>query len=230
MEIARPVPAKAEEWSTIERLNHERDLVGIYLSAHPLDEYGVILKSMCNTHCVEIDKKEELAKKEEIIIGGIVTGVKSKFTKTGKPCGFVTIEDFEGSGEMAFFGEEWGRWRGMLTEGCIVYIVAKCQKRHRDSDYYELRVQDIQYMQTIKDTRLEKITLSIDSTELTEAVVTDLSTLVEKAPGKVQLYVQVVDSVHNVSLMLRSRSHTVDVTNELLNYVDAHPAMSYHIN
>ncbi len=230
VEIARPVPAKAEEWSTIERLNHERDLVGIYLSAHPLDEYGVILKSMCNTHCVEIDKKEELAKKEEIIIGGIVTGVKSKFTKTGKPCGFVTIEDFEGSGEMAFFGEEWGRWRGMLTEGCIVYIMAKCQKRHRDSDYYELRVQDIQYMQTIKDTRLEKITLSIDSTELTEAVVTDLSTLVEKAPGKVQLYVQVVDSVHNVSLMLRSRSHTVDVTNELLNYVDAHPAMSYHIN
>ena len=230
VEIARPVPAKAEEWSTIERLNHERDLVGIYLSAHPLDEYGVILKSMCNTHCVEIDKKEELAKKEEIIIGGIVTGVKSKFTKTGKPCGFVTIEDFEGSGEMAFFGEEWGRWRGMLTEGCIVYIMAKCQKRHRDSDYYELRVQDIQYMQTIKDTRLEKITLSIDSTELTEAVVKDISTLVEKAPGKVQLYVQVVDSVHNVSLMLRSRSHTVDVTNELLNYVDAHPAMSYHIN
>ena len=61
-------------------------------------------------------------------------------------------------------------------------------------------------------------------------MVKDISTLVEKAPGKVQLYVQVVDSVHNVSLMLRSRSHTVDVTDELLNYVDAHPAMSYHIN
>jgi len=136
----------------------------------------------------------------------MLTGI-SKFTKTGKPCGFVTIEDFEGSGEMAFFGEEWGRWRGMLTEGCIVYIMAKCQKRHRDSDYYELRVQDIQYMQTIKDTRLEKITLSIDSAELTEAVVTDLSTLVEKAPGKVQLYVQVVDSVHNVSLMLKWYLH-----------------------
>ena len=75
VEISRPVPGNAEDWSTIERLNRERDLVGIYLSAHPLDEYGVILKSMCNTHCVEIDKKEELAKKEEISIGGIVTGV-----------------------------------------------------------------------------------------------------------------------------------------------------------
>lgn len=230
VEISRPVPGNAEDWSTIERLNRERDLVGIYLSAHPLDEYGVILKSMCNTHCVEIDKKEELAKKEEISIGGIVTGVKSKFTKNGKPCGFVTLEDFEGSGELAFFGEEWGRWRGMLTEGCIVYITAKCQQRYRDSNFYDLRVQDIQYMQTVKDTRLEKITISVDSTVLTEAVVNDLSTLVEKTPGKAQLYVQVIDREHNVSVMLRSRSHTVDVTKELLNYVDSNSAMSYHIN
>ena len=230
VEISRPVPGNAEDWSTIERLNRERDLVGIYLSAHPLDEDGVILKSMCNTHCVEIDKKEELAKKEEISIGGIVTGVKSKFTKNGKPCGFVTLEDFEGSGELAFFGEEWGRWRGMLTEGCIVYITAKCQQRYRDSNFYDLRVQDIQYMQTVKDTRLEKITISVDSTVLTEAVVNDLSTLVEKTPGKAQLYVQVIDREHNVSVMLRSRSHTVDVTKELLNYVDSNSAMSYHIN
>ena len=205
VEISRPIPGKFEEWSTIERLNRERDLVGIYLSAHPLDEYGVILKSLCNTHCTELDKKDELVKKEEISIGGIVTGVKSKFTKTGKPCGFVTIEDFEGSGELAFFGEEWGRWRGMLTE-------------------------DIQYMQTIKDSRLEKITISIDSSELTEDVVNDLATLVEKKPGKAQFYIQVVDREHNVSLMLRSRSHTVDVTKELISYVESNPYMSYHIN
>ncbi len=230
VEISRPIPGKFEEWSTIERLNRERDLVGIYLSAHPLDEYGVILKSLCNTHCTELDKKDELVKKEEISIGGIVTGVKSKFTKTGKPCGFVTIEDFEGSGELAFFGEEWGRWRGMLTEGCIVYITAKCQQRYRDSNFYDLRVQDIQYMQTIKDSRLEKITISIDSSELTEDVVNDLTTLVEKKPGKAQFYIQVVDREHNVSLMLRSRSHTVDVTKELISYVESNPYMSYHIN
>ena len=230
VEISRPIPGKFEEWSTIERLNRERDLVGIYLSAHPLDEYGVILKSLCNTHCTELDKKEELVKKEEISIGGIVTGVKSKFTKTGKPCGFVTIEDFEGSGELAFFGEEWGRWRGMLTEGCIVYITAKCQQRYRDSNFYDLRVHDIQYMQTIKDSRLEKITISIDSSELTEDVVNDLTTLVEKKPGKAQFYIQVVDREHNVSLMLRSRSHTVDVTKELISYVESNPYMSYHIN
>ena len=85
-------------------------------------------------------------------------------------------------------------------------------------------------MQTVKDTRLEKITISVDSTVLTEAVVNDLSTLVEKTPGKAQLYVQVIDREHNVSVMLRSRSHTVDVTKELLNYVDSNSAMSYHIN
>ena len=81
--------------------------MGIYLSAHPLDEYSIILNSLCNTHCSELGDKQELAKKEDVVLGGIITGVKSKFTKTGKPCGFVTLEDFEGSGELALL------WRGL---------------------------------------------------------------------------------------------------------------------
>ena len=91
--------------------------MGIYLSAHPLDEYKIVLEALCNTKCQELADISALAEKSDVTIGGIVTGVKSKFTKTGKPCGFVTVEDFEGSGEIALFGEEWGRWNGMLIEG-----------------------------------------------------------------------------------------------------------------
>ena len=124
IEIATPPIPDAESWSTIERLNRERELVGIYLSAHPLDEYSIILNSLCNTHCSELGDKQELAKKEDVVLGGIITGVKSKFTKTGKPCGFVTLEDFEGSGELALFGEDWGKWRGIMVEGSTIYITA----------------------------------------------------------------------------------------------------------
>ena len=96
MEIVTPPIIKAPAWSDIERLNKERDLVGIYISAHPLDEYKIVLDNLCNTHCAELADISSLSDRESVVIGGIVTGIKSKFTKTGKPCGFVTIEDFEG--------------------------------------------------------------------------------------------------------------------------------------
>ena len=118
VEIATPqVPDNFEEWSNLERLNKERDLVGIYLSAHPLDEYSIVLKGMCNTHCPELNDREALAQKEGFQLGGIVTQVREKTTKRGDPCGFVTIEDFTGAGELALFGEEWTKWRGMMVEG-----------------------------------------------------------------------------------------------------------------
>jgi DNA polymerase-3 subunit alpha len=230
VEIARPQPPIAEGWSNIEKLNRERDLVGIYISAHPLDEFSIILNTMCNTHCSEVGNKEELTKKEEITLGGIITGVKSKFTKTGKPCGFVTLEDFEGSGELAFFGEDWGKWRGMLTEGCIVFIKAKCMQKYRDSNFYDFHISDIQYMQTIKANSLEKFTITINSDAIDETVVADISTMVEKAEGKTQLYIQVVDQEHNVSMLLRSKNRSIEIKKDLLNYIDSNPDMSYHVN
>jgi len=230
IEIATPTIPEGEQWSTIERLNRERDLVGIYLSAHPLDDFSVVLKSMCNTHCTELGDKVELSKKDEITIGGIVTGVRSSFTKNGKPCGFVTMEDYNGNGELALFGEEWGKWNGMLLEGCTIYITAKCTQKYRDSNYYDFHITDIQFLQTVKKERIEKITITMNETVVNEAVVNDLSTMLLQSPGSTQIYFQIVDKEHNNSLLLRSADKTVDLTRDLLNYIEANPEMSYHIN
>ena len=230
VEIVTPVVPKGEVWSSIEKLNRERDLVGIYLSAHPLDDFSVIMNTMCNTHCSELDNKMELAKKDEITLGGIVTGVKSKFTKTGKPCGFVTIEDYEGSGELAFFGEEWGRWNGMLTEGCTVYITAKCIQRFRDSNYYDFRVSDIQYLQTIKRDRIEKLTITISNSVVNESFVNDITTMIAQNPGTTRLYFQIMDKEHCDSIMLHSTAMTINLTRDFINYIESNPDMSYHVN
>ena len=149
VEIATPPIPEVEGWSTIERLNRERELVGIYLSAHPLDDYEIILNNLCNTHCAELGDKAELAKKEDIVFGGIITEVKSKFTKTGKPCGFVTIEDFEGSGELALFGEDWGTWRGVMVEGSTIFVTAKCVARYGNSNYLDFKISTVEYLSLI---------------------------------------------------------------------------------
>ena len=118
----------------------------------------------------------------------------------------------------------------MLSEGCIVYITAKCQQRYRDSNIYDLRVQDIQYMQTVKDKRLERITLSINNNDLTDDMAEDLSTLIDDTPGKVQLYVQIIDQEHNNSVMLRSKGHAIDITHKLIAFIKSNPAITYHVN
>jgi len=230
IEIATPQVPQVDPWSTIETLNRERDLVGIYLSAHPLDEFGIVLRAMCNTHCIELDDKVSLSKKDQIVIGGIVTGTKSKFTKNGKPCGFVTIEDFEGSGELAFFGEEWGRWKGMLVEGSTVFITAKCVQKYRDSNYYDLKIADIQYLQTVKDQRIEKFTITMDSTSIDETVVNDISTMLRNSLGSTQLYFQINDVTSNSYVLLRSKMGPISLKHKFMTYIEANPEMSYHVN
>ena len=227
--VALPPIPQAEPWSTIERLNRERELVGIYLSAHPLDDYGVVLNDLCNTHCVELDDKTALAKKEEVTVGGIVTAVKSKYTKTGKPCGFVTIEDFNGAGELAFFGEDWGRWRGMLIDGSAVYVRAKCQQRYRDSNVYDLRVTDIQYMSTVKDS-IQRLTIYTDTETMDSTAVDEFISLVNDNPGRTQLCLSVHDKAKNSTVNMRSRTKKVDLNRRLLSWLDGKDGISYKVN
>ncbi|MDE6355055.1 MAG: DNA polymerase III subunit alpha [Prevotella sp.] len=231
VEISTPPIIKGEVWSDIERLNRERDLVGIYISAHPLDEYKIVLDNLCNTQCSELSDISSLSDREDVIIGGIVTAIKSKFTKTGKPCGFVTIEDFNGSGELAMFGEEWGRWSGMFKEGCTVYITAKCQQRYRDSKFFDLKIQNIEYLQTIKDKAIDRITISLITDKLNDQIVTELNEIIAENPGETKLFFQLHDSSGKNHVLLRSTRRTVNVKQSLIAYIEQNKdVMDYKIN
>ena len=230
VEISTPPMVKGEQWSDIERLNRERDLVGIYLSAHPLDEYKVILDSLCNTSCQELEDVQRLTDREQVVLGGIVTAIRQKYTKTGKPCGFVTIEDFNGSGVLPLFGEDWGRWAGMFVEGSTVYILAEMKQRFRDSNLYDMKVTDVKYMQTVKDSTLTKLTISINTDKLDARTVEELNEIITENPGKTQLFFQLRDSQGKKHVLLKSQSRTVDVRSQLINYIDQQEALEYKIN
>ena len=230
VEISTPAIIKGEPWSDIERLNKERDLVGIYLSAHPLDEYKVILDNLCNTSCQEMEDVSRLQGREQVVIGGIVTAIRQKYTKTGKPCGFVTIEDFDGSGVLALFGEDWGKWAGMFQIGSTVYINAELKQRFRDSALYDLKVTDVKYLQTVKDSTLTKITISVNTDKLDAQVVEELNEIINENPGKTQLFFQLRDSQGKNHVLLTSRSVSIDIRSRLLQYIEQQDGLEYKIN
>ena len=241
VEIATPKPPEAEQWSTIELLKKERDLVGIYLSAHPLDEYSVVLNSMCNLRCDQLTRdmdKQELAKTAELTFGGIVSSVTSRFTKNDKPFGIVTIEDFNGQGELALFGDEWTKWQHMLKEEYIVYITATMRQRFANApNSLELVIKSVEFMNDVKDKRIERFTIYIDSTLLHNSRMNDLEVLLKSNPGNVPLYFNIHDSEHNTDLTLLSHNTTIDPSKKLLNFLDdlnneteEHETVRYAIN
>ena len=233
IEIATPpIPKTDTRWSDVERLNKERDLVGIYLSAHPLDEYRIVLENICNTRCDELADVQKLGDREEVVLGGIVTAVRSKFTKNNKPCGFVTLEDFDGSGELALFGEDWGRWNGMFTEGASVFIKAKTQQRFRfqDDGPIDLKIQSIEYMATVKDKVIDHITISLVTDQLNDQVVTELNEIISEHPGHTKLFFNLRDSTGKHHVLLQSRRHQIDVRHQLIDFINQNEGLDYKIN
>ena len=236
VEIQTPPVPDCETWSTMELLKRERELVGIYLSAHPLDDYAVVLNHMCNLHCPQIGRemdKKAFASIEELTFGGIVTSVSQRWTKNNKPFGIVTIEDFEGQGELALFGEDWTKWQSMLQEEYHIYITAQCVQRFRNNpDAYDMVIKKIEFLSDVKEKSIEKFTVYMEASMFNDAQLTDLETTLKSSDGKVPLYINIHDAKNNTNIQLYSRNITVDVNKKLLTSLDemAELGVRYGIN
>ena len=232
IEIATPVVPKNDiRWSDIERLNKERELVGIYLSAHPLDEYKIILDNLCNAKCADLaDRGATLQDREDVTMGGIVTGIQRRFGKNNKPWGIINIEDFEGSGELVLFGEDWLNLNGKFIEGAAVYITGKMTSRFHNSGPKELKVTNVELLQSLKERAIDRITISMNTDQLDNQVVADLNEIISSNPGKTQLFFQLRDSRGGNHVLLRSKTCGVDVRHTLIDYIEKVDGLDYHIN
>ena len=230
VEIATPPVPDAEPWSTLERLNRERDLVGIYISGHPLDDYSVVLKNLCNTHCSELDDKKELLKKNRVTVGGIVTGVRTGMTKKNKPYGIVKMEDYDGDGELALFGDDWGKYSGWFQVGSSLYMAISYSQKFQGSDFVDMRIESVSYLQTVKEKSIDRITINVDPTMVTDITVEELSTIVKDNPGNTQVYFNILQPGSSETVMMRSTIGGVNLVSELTDFIESDSALSFTVN
>ena len=230
VEIATPPVPDAEPWSTLERLNRERDLVGIYISGHPLDDYSVVLKNLCNTHCSELDDKKELLKKSRVTVGGIVTGVRTGMTKKNKPYGIVKMEDYDGDGELALFGDDWGKYSGWFQVGSSLYMAISYSQKFQGSDFVDMRIESVSYLQTVKEKSIDRITINVDPTMVTDITVEELSTIVKDNPGNTQVYFNILQPGSSETVMMRSTIGGVNLVSELTDFIESDSALSFTVN
>lgn len=230
VEIKKPeAPTDYQEWGELLRLNKEREYVGIYLTAHPLDEYYVILHDICNTKIEELEDLENLVDRE-LTIGGIVSGYKEGRTKKGNPYGRVVIEDYTGSYEFVLFGRDMIEWKNYFLEGNILYIRVKVQNRPYREDLLELKIAGIDLLSEIKDKLINKLTVTVYPDKLNSQTTEELAVMMRENTGNVEVYFKIVDSDEHMYVLMKSSLGEVEVKKSILDFFDAHSAFEYKIN
>jgi len=230
IEIAHPaIPKVIDEWGALERLNKERELVGIYLSAHPLDEFAIVLDHVCNTQLINLEDKEKLSSMPEVTFGGIVTGVRVGQTKAGRPYGIIKMEDFSGAGEIPLFGQDWMMFNSSFIEGTSLFIRAKVAPKQWKPEEFDLQIKTVELMADVKDKLIEKITLDISLDTLTNEFVEDLVEIAKECPGNADLYFNITGP-ENMKVLLLAHKMKISVQKKLINYISDYPEIKFKIN
>ena len=227
--IPKPEVPVAKEWSVLEKLNKERELVGIYLSAHPLDELKLEAESYSNIRLVEL---EDLAKfnGKELKMTGIVSGVEHKVSKTGSPWGSISLEDYSGTYRYTFFSKDYVNFKNYFTEGYALAIKGKVQLRYGKDSEYEIKISEIKMLTDVRDNMLKTIAIKIPIEKISDDIILDINRIVKENPGEATLRFLIYEPETKVWVQMFSRSHKVKITNQLTEYIESIPDLEYKID
>ena len=230
VEISKPQPPTTfERWSDLEKLNRERELIGIYISGHPLDDYAIVLNNLCTIGMPAVADLNPFIN-QEITFGGIVTAAEERISKRGSAFGKIRIEDFKGGGEFLVFGDTWAQFKGYLAVGNSVFITAGVQPPRWGKGDPDLAIKKVEWLADVKDRKIQSITINARLEEIDVPLVTEILELVRNAVGESALQFNIYDASSAQKVTLSSRNSRIDVTHELIRYIEAHPALSYSIN
>ncbi|MFN8257497.1 MAG: DNA polymerase III subunit alpha [Bacteroidales bacterium] len=229
VEIKKPEIPVCEEWDKIEKLNREKELIGIYLSAHPLDDYKLEIQSYCNCTLTELQDLKPLFGKE-LKVAGIVTAIEHRTAKTGNPFGSLTIEDYTNSYKFTFFGNEYLDYKKFFTIGYQLVIKGKIQNRFNKPDgEIEFKPISINMLSELKDKVFNSIAIKIPVDQLSDSLISEVQEVAELNKGNAMLKFLIYDPATKVWVQMFSRTHKVNITKEFVGYLDKKPELEYKL-
>ena len=217
-DITPPVIPACAEWSQLEKLNKEREVIGLYLSAHPLDDYKVIIRNMCKTQVGDLDHLDEL-KGKEIAVAGMVVAVQNLTTKTGKPWGKFKLEDYNGTHEFALFGKDYENFRKYLFSDYFLFIRGRVHPRPYNDQELEFRITSMMQLSELQEA-VKEVHVQLAVEEITRDLIARMGRSVKEAKGNTLLRLNVYDRQAQVSLNLFSKSYKVSLTQGLVSFFE----------
>ncbi|MBD0830907.1 DNA polymerase III subunit alpha [Aestuariibaculum sediminum] len=225
VQIEEPQVPPCEEWGTMEKLAKEREVVGIYISGHPLDDFKIELRTFCNANLSFFNTLEPYVNRE-LVFGGVVTDVQHRVSKQGKGWAMFTIEDYNDSFEFRIFGEEYLKFRHFLMHNNFVFVKTFVREGWINKDTGKrsdprLQFNNFQLLHDVMESYAKKLSIQLAIEDLKESKILRLKELIDMHPGNQSLNFVVYDNVEKIKLNMLSRRQKIKVCQELISELES---------
>jgi DNA polymerase III subunit alpha len=215
-----------EEWGALEKLKYEKEVVGIFISGHPLDGFRFELENFCTC---PLDRVMDY-KNKEVFVAGIVTSVQERMTKTGNPFGIFKLEDYNNNMEIALFGQDWTTFKAFIQQDYYLFIKGKVQQRWGGADSWEFKPLTMEFLPDLREKMCKDVKVQMDISIVTPQFVQYFDEIVKAHPGTANLFVTVQDREERMDVMMLSRKNKVAVSNEFLDELKAMDGLTFKLN
>jgi DNA polymerase III subunit alpha len=229
IEISKPPVPTTNDWQKLEKLKKEKEIIGIYLSAHPLDDYKFEFDNFCNVKLTELTDLESL-RNRDLTIAGIVSEIKHSMTKTGKPFGFLTIQDYTESYRLALFGKDYENFRKYCYEDYPLMIKGRVQPRPYNDQELEFKIKTINMLSLVREELVKSISFTVPYNVVDENFIAKLKGLVCEKEGKTQIKFKIIDREEKTAVEFMSRLKGIQITDKLVSYLTENSEIQYSIN
>jgi DNA polymerase III subunit alpha len=229
MEVPLPSVGYLEPYSQLQQLNIEKEVVGLYISGHPLDQFKLEIEAYTNTALTEFNDLESLRKKGEIKSAGAVTSFAHRTTKTGKPFGTLTMEDYHGGHTFFLFGEDYIRFKEYFMTGWFLYLTGSVHPNKWKENEFEFKINTMMLLNEVRGKMLKGLRINIDLDDLTLDLMEKLENITKKYKGDAKLYININDNKENITLDLMSKRYSINPSNEMIKDISELPQVVYQI-
>ena len=229
--IKMPAVPNVPEWPSIVALEKEKNLIGIYLSAHPLDDYKLEISSYCTKGVSLSDLSADINafRNRDLTLVGIVTEAQEGISKTGKNFASMVLTDFNGSLKIMLFGNDYVLWSKFCRKGLFLLVKGKVSERWNGGNEFEFKPSKMELLDELAS-KAEKVTLEIPVDQVGEETILELEQLILKNQGKTELHFNLVDPLTDMKLQMFSRTRSVNLSPELKSFLQKHSFIDFSIN
>jgi len=220
-DVPEPPVIPAPNWSKIETLKNEKEVIGFYLSGHPLDTFRLQMESFCKNKISDLNKNLTAYRGKDVVFAGIISQATHRQSKkNGNPFGSIVVEDYDDSIALNLFSENYLKFKHMLVQDTFVYIMAKVKPKYKDDTNLDIEIINIILLDEVSEKKTKHVQVSLALKDLSESLINSLGQLIEKNPGKIPLRFVIDDSTDGISIELYPRKFKVDLTGGILSKLD----------
>jgi len=229
--VQKPAIPDVEEWPKIIFLEKEKNLIGIYLTSHPLDDFKLEIQNFCSRDVAlkDLNNDIEKYKDRDFTFGGMVTAAREGTSKNGNPYSTLTISDYTDSYELFFFGQDYVNFHNYCKTGLFVMIKGSVKQRYK-SDYYEFKVSQIELLSEVRKNYIKNVTINLPLHKINKRVIDEIDSLAKNNKGKALLKFNVYDPENNMQIDMFSRNTKINFSDSFLQFFEGEMDISYRIN